>query len=698
MKTNPYVDYLLTPLNDLPHYSSFTKKRVISLVGKRVIDLLRHLPTHYSSRQLLSALKESHSKEAIMITVTIDRHQQGRPYKILAHDEQGDRLEIIYFNGRAPYLQKLFPIGVKRAVSGKMETYLSHHKMIHPDWVGSPAQAQFFSGIEPIYPLTEGLTATTLRRIISESLKVKGHIEDWIPSSILDEKQWPSWIQAAHTLHSLEPNLKHTQIALCKDRLAFDELLAHQMGLQILKSRSKKQEHQPLSEPLIYYEKALQNLPFSLTNAQSRTLDEILQDFKSGHRMIRLLQGDVGSGKTIVAFLAMTALISAHKQSALLAPTEILARQHFTNLKPLADHLGVGIDLLIGATPLRQKTVIKQALAEGKTAILIGTHAILEEDVTFKDLGLVIIDEQHRFGVLQRRTLSEKGATTHILVMTATPIPRTLVMSAYGDLDVSKLDEKPAHRQYIKTSLASCDKIQDVMDRLKIAIDDGEKAYWVCPLIDASDTLDLACATIRFETLERILGSKAALIHGQMKSHDRDAVFEKFKNGDIRCLVATTVIEVGVDVKDATIMIIENAQRFGLAQLHQLRGRVGRGSQASSCLLIYSHPLSPIAQQRLAIMKETNNGFLIAEKDLQLRGAGEVLGTKQSGQVTFKNVELGVHDALVSLAHKTAQSILSQHSPHELPEALQLLLQLYDKAHLLFGEAIDGTHKSTLTA
>jgi ATP-dependent DNA helicase RecG len=695
---NPYVDYLLTALNDLPHYSSFTKKRVISLVGKRVIDLLRHLPTHYASRQLINTLKESQPKEAVMITVTIDRHQQGRPYKILAHDEQGDRLEIIYFNGRAPYLQKLLPIGEKRAVSGKMEAYVSHHKMIHPDWIGSPSQAQFFSGIEPVYPLTEGLTATTLRRIISESLKVKGQIAEWIPPSILEEKQWPSWTHALYTLHSLEPNLNRKKIALCKDRLAFDELLAHQMGLQILKSQAKKQECSPLAEPFIYYDQALENLPFTLTNAQKITLGEIIKDFKSGHRMIRLLQGDVGSGKTIVAFLAMTALISAQKQSALLAPTEILARQHYTNLKPLSDHLGVRLDLLIGATPLRQKTAIKEALARGETSILIGTHAILEDDVKFNALGLVIIDEQHRFGVLQRRALSEKGATTHILVMTATPIPRTLVMSAYGDLDVSKLDEKPAHRQFIKTSLIASSKIQDVMERLKIAIDEGEKAYWVCPIIETSDTLDLAAATIRFQTLEKILGSKVALIHGQMKSQDREAVFEKFKSGDIRCLVSTTVIEVGVDVKDATIMIIENAQRFGLAQLHQLRGRVGRGAQASSCLLIYSHPLSPIAQQRLAIMKETNNGFLIAEKDLQLRGAGEVLGTKQSGQVTFKNVELGVHDPLVSLAYETAQSMLSQDPPHALSEALQRLLQLYDKSHLLFYETMDGKKETTITA
>ena len=698
MTPNPYIDYLLTSLQELPHYSSFTKKRAISLVGKHVVDLLRHLPTHYISRTFLSSLKESQPKEAVMITVTIDRHQQGRPYKILAHDGQGDRLEIIYFNGRAPYLQKLFPIGEKKAVSGKIETYLSHYKMIHPEWVGSPAQAQFITSDEPTYPLTEGLTATTLRRIISESLKVKGTTEEWIPSSILAEKQWPSWTQALRILHALEPGLNHQKVGLCKERLAFDELLAHQIGLQILKSRAKKHECLPLSSPLSYYEKAMQNLPFTLTNAQELTLSEILQDFKSGHRMIRLLQGDVGSGKTIVAFLAMTALISAQKQSALLAPTEILARQHYTNLKPLADHLGVKIDLLIGATPLRQKTTIKEGLADGDTSILIGTHAILEDDVSFKDLGLVIIDEQHRFGVLQRRALCEKGAATHILVMTATPIPRTLVMSAYGDLDVSKLDEKPAHRQYIKTSLASCDKIQDVMDRLKIAIHDGEKAYWVCPLIDTSDTLDLACATLRFQTLEHILGPKVALIHGQMKSQDRDAIFEKFKSGDIRCLVATTVIEVGVDVKDATIMIIENAQRFGLAQLHQLRGRVGRGSQASSCLLIYSHPLSPIAQERLAIMKETNNGFLIAEKDLHLRGAGEILGTKQSGQVAFKNVELGIHDTLVTLAYKTAQGILTQFPPHELPEALQRLLQLYDKSHLLFGESTSEGHKGTLTA
>ncbi|MBN9565746.1 MAG: ATP-dependent DNA helicase RecG [Alphaproteobacteria bacterium] len=698
MTPTPYTDYLLTHLNDLPHYSSFTKKRLISLVGKRVIDLIRHLPTHYSTRTFLAALKASTSKEAVMVTVTIDCHQRGKPYKILAHDEHGDRLEIIYFNARAPYLQKLFPTGEKRAVSGKLEKYFTHHQMIHPDWVGSPAHAQFFGSVEPVYPLTEGLTAPTLRRIIAESLKVKSKLEEWIPPHILDDKQWPSWSEAIYTVHMPGSKLERKKIALCKERLAFDELFAHQIGLLILKSQAQKQALSPLLEPLSFYEQALQHIPFTLTNAQMRTLNEIIQDFKSGHRMIRLLQGDVGSGKTIVAFLAMAALLTAQKQSALLAPTEILARQHYSNLKPLADQIGVRIGLLIGATTLKQKTALKEALAQGEISILIGTHAILEDDVTFKDLGFVIIDEQHRFGVMQRRALFEKGATTHILIMTATPIPRTLVMSAYGDLDVSRLDEKPAHRQFVRTSSVSSNKIQDIINRLKAAINDGEKAYWVCPLIETSDTLDLAAATIRFESLKGILGTQVALIHGQMKAQDRDTIFEQFKNGAIRCLVSTTVIEVGVDVKDATIMIIEHAERFGLAQLHQLRGRVGRGEKHSSCLLIFSHPLSPIAEERLSIMKETNDGFLIAEKDLQLRGSGEVLGTKQSGQITFKNVEIGAHDHLISFAHETAQNILAQQPTPRLSEAYQQLFLLYDKPHLLPQEMTDGKGQAPITA
>ncbi len=469
--------------------------------------------------------------------------------------------------------------------------------------------------------------------------------------------------------------------SIARRRLAYDELLSNQLALAFIRQKTKQKDGRSFVGDNSLLKKVLSLLPFTLTKAQETALNEINKDQEAPYKMLRLLQGDVGSGKTVVALLSMLKVIESGSQTALMAPTEILAKQHYETISKLCENTPIKVSLLTGKLKAKQKKEIYENLALGDINILIGTHALFTDTVSFKDLGYIVIDEQHRFGVNQRLLLSQKGKNCDVLVMTATPIPRSLLLTAYGDMDYSKITELPKGRKPSKTVVMNTDKIPDVISSLKKKLETKTRAYWVCPLVEESQKLDISAATKRFEMLKHHFGDKVALIHGKMKEQEKDAVMEEFKIGQKTLLVATTVIEVGVNVPEATIMIIEHAERFGLAQLHQLRGRIKRGYEDSYCMLLYSYPISNISKERLNIMKQTEDGFFIAEKDLELRGGGEILGTRQSGFTEFKLADMQYHQDLLLRARDDAKQILQNDPKLETKrgEALRILLYLFEQ-------------------
>ena len=588
---------------------------------------------------------------------------------------------LSFFKVYPDSIQKNLPVGEVRVVSGKVERFQGLLQMSHPDYIVKPEDITSVLGIEPLYPLTAGVTNKMLNKIMKQALLFVPQLTEWLDEHYLKANKWPSFNQAIKLVHhpkslvDLEPN------AIARTRLAYDELLANQLALAIVRERVKKQQGREIKGNGLLRKKVLQILPFKLTQAQEKVLKEISADQASPYRMLRLLQGDVGSGKTIVALLTMLNAVECGAQAAIMAPTEILAKQHLETIQPLCEEIGLRAELLTGRVKGKARAKILQDLDEGKIDILIGTHALFVDDVTFKDLACVVIDEQHRFGVHQRLALSNKGNKADILVMTATPIPRSLVLTAYGDMEYSKIDQVPEGRKPVDTRVMPVAKIDVVIEALRRKLDEGCRAYWVCPLVEESEKTDLAAAEERFETLQKIFGDKVGLVHGKMKEKDKDAVMERFKKGELSLLVATTVIEVGVNVPEATVMIIEHAERFGLAQLHQLRGRIKRGFQASTCLLLYSYPLSETTRSRLNIMKETEDGFLIAEKDLELRGGGEILGTRQSGFNEFKLADMTVHKNLLLTANKDARMILEldPQLTSNRGMALRILLYLFER-------------------
>jgi ATP-dependent DNA helicase RecG len=556
----------------------------------------------------------------------------------------------------------------------------NYPQISHPDVV-KPEERETLEALEPIYPLTAGLTNKSVRKAMQGSLAFVSKLEEWQDAAYKQRNGWADWdvsIKAAHTPEdgaALNPSSKIRQ------RLAYDELLANQLTLMLVRNRQKRQSGRIFKGNDELRKKLIAVLPFALTGAQERSLKEIDADMEAPAKMLRLLQGDVGSGKTVVAALAMLRAVECGAQAAIMAPTEILARQHAESLKPWLDAAGVRFVILTGRDKGKQRETLLQQIASGAAQIIIGTHAIFQEHVEFADLGLAVIDEQHRFGVHQRLMLSAKGKGTDVLVMTATPIPRTLTLTAYGDMDVSRLDEKPPGRKPVDTLLIPQEKLEDMTDGLKRQIASGARIYWVCPLVEESEILDLSAAEERYDILKAEFGERVGLVHGRLKPTQKDEVMEKFANGELDILVATTVIEVGVNVPEATIMVIEHAERFGLSQLHQLRGRVGRGGDKSYCFLVYSGPLGETAKERLSIMKQTEDGFIIAEKDLSLRGAGDILGVKQSGIIDFRLADLSVHGELLAAARDDARLIIDKDPELKGPRsgALRTLLYLFER-------------------
>jgi len=660
----------------------------------RVIDLLWHLPVGVIDRTITPCIAEARIGELATLEVTVTEHRSGggrrggrAPYKVLVEDSSGAALELVYFNADPGYLRRLLPVGSRRLVSGKVESYDGWLQMPHPDHVmnieGPRDAAAVLPLNEPIYPLTAGLTNTMLRRAIGEALAKLPSLPEWMDGNLRGKNAWPSFADALQRLHAPEAEADLAPSTPARARLAYDELLANQLALAVIRARLKRRAGRRLAVPGKLRTGILSALPFALTGAQKRALAEIDADLANPHRMLRLLQGDVGSGKTVVALLAMATAVEAGAQAALMAPTELLARQHFKTISEFGAPSGLRIALLTGRERGRERAAIVDALAEGSIDILIGTHALSQEHVAFRNLGLVVIDEQHRFGVHQRLALQEKGSGrgAELLVMTATPIPRTLLLTSYGDMDVSRLDAKPPGRKPVATRTVPLDRIDEVIEAIARAVKGGAQVYWVCPLVTESEVLDIAAAEARHAELRAHFGEKVGLVHGKLAGKHKDRVMATFASGALSILVSTTVIEVGVDVPNASIMIVEHAERFGLAQLHQLRGRVGRGAKESSCILLYRQPLSDAARERLGVMRRTEDGFVIAEEDLKLRGGGEVLGTRQSGLPEFSVACLPEHEALLEAARDEARLKLANDPDLKAPEAepLRLLLYLFER-------------------
>ncbi len=652
----------------------------------QVGDLLFHLPSGLIDRRKQPKIMEAHEGVLSTIKVRVDRHEpppRGNhrvPYKIMVHDDTGE-LTLVYFRGQSRWLDGQYPVGEIRYISGKVEWYHGRANMVHPDYVVAPENLDELPLMEPVYPLVSGVSPKIMKRSIATALSILPEVPEWIEPSILDKHRWPTVQFSLNSIHNPQDILDISPESIAWKRLAYDELLAGQLALALVRSRMKKSAGKSWRGDGRMRKAILNALPFALTGAQERSVKEILSDMEQPDRMLRMLQGDVGSGKTAVALLSAAAAIEAGGQAAIMAPTEILARQHFASTQPLADAAGIRLAVLTGREKGKAREEIYARLTSGDIDLLLGTHALFQSGVEFKNLALGIVDEQHRFGVHQRLALTSKGGAADILVMTATPIPRTLVLTFFGDMDVSKLDEKPAQRLPIKTNALPMERLDELISRVQSAVANGEKIYWLCPLVEDNDELPITSAESRFKSLQNLMGQNVGLVHGRMKPAEKDAAMLDFKEGRTRVLVATTVIEVGVDVPDATIMVIEHAERFGLAQLHQLRGRVGRGTKQSTCLLLYKAPLEEVAQARLKIMRETEDGFRIAEEDLKLRGEGEILGTRQSGAPGFQIAQMEHHGDLLEMARDDARLILTKDPELQSTrgEALRILLYLFSK-------------------
>ncbi len=684
------LDPLFSPVSALAGVGPKIAELLVKLLDRetpddtRIIDLLFHAPHSLVDRRNQPGIARAPQGAIVTITARVDRHQappRGKsniPYRVFLHDETGE-LGLVFFRGQANWLEKQLPLDEEVTVSGKVDWFNGRATMVHPDYIVKASEAENLPLVEPVYPLTAGLSPKTLRKIVEAAVPRMPELPEWIDLALTQKQGLPAIRDSFHMLHEPQDAADIDPQAPARRRLAYDEFLAGQLSLSLVRQRLRKVAGQPVHATGEISGKILQNLPFSPTGSQRTAIAEALADMAGEDRMLRLLQGDVGSGKTLVALMTMAAVIESGGQAVLMAPTEILARQHYATISKFAASAGLGIEVLTGRTKGREREDILERIASGQAQIIIGTHALFQDSVSYKNLMLAVVDEQHRFGVHQRLRLTAKGISPHMLVMTATPIPRTLVLAAFGDMDVSKLTEKPAGRKPIQTITIPNERTGEIVQRLKGALAEGKKAYWICPLVEESEESDLMSAEERHATLTSALGPGIGLIHGRMSGPEKDAVMLAFKSGELRLLVATTVVEVGVDVPDATIMVIEHAERFGLAQLHQLRGRVGRGDEASTCILLYKGPLGETGHARLSIMRETEDGFRIAEEDLKLRGEGELLGTRQSGTPGFRIASLEDHADLLEIARKDA-AYLIERDPEltsERGQAVRTLLYLF---------------------
>ncbi|WP_342729757.1 ATP-dependent DNA helicase RecG [Bradyrhizobium sp. B117] len=684
---------LFAPVTSLPGVGPKQDKLLQYLLSRsetpRLVDLLLHLPSQVIDRRARPKIRDAAQGTMVTLEVTVDRHRpppprnSRAPYLVYASDDTGD-VVLTFFRAKPGYVEKLLPVGEKRFVSGTLQMYDGIPQIVHPDRVLDEEAISKLSGIDPVYPLTEGLALGSLRRAIAQALQKLPALPEWISPEVMRRCNFPSVTEALNRVHQPVELTHILPDQRFWSRLAFDELLAGQLALALIRAQLRRPAGVRNAGDGHLRNKIIDALPYALTPSQRSAAAAIAEDLKQPVRMLRLLQGDVGSGKTVVALLAAAAVAEVGKQAALMAPTEILARQHIKTIAPLAERAGMRVAILTGREKGKERREIIAQLAAGEIDLLVGTHALIQDDVIFRDLALAIVDEQHRFGVRERLALTSKGEAVDVLVLSATPIPRTLVLTYFGDMDISELREKPAGRQPIDTRAVPMSRISEVMEGVGRALESGKLVYWICPLVEESEaegTEHLTNATKRFESLQKRFGDRVGLVHGQMKGTEKDGVMGQFAAHEIGLLVATTVVEVGVDVPAATIMVIENAERFGLAQLHQLRGRIGRGSEASTCILLYGEPLGEMSKARLKVIRETTDGFRIAEEDLKLRGEGDVLGVRQSGLPGYRIARSEVHGQLITQARDEALRILKEDPKlkGERGEALRCLLYLYER-------------------
>ncbi len=674
---------LFTPITSLKGVGPRVAPALERVAGPLVRDVLFVVPQGLVRRTRVKAAQATLGEEQTLI-LTIEGHvkpgRRGQPWRIRAFDETGF-VTLVFFRGFGPHLEQSHPKGARRVVSGKVERNEFDYELqiVHPDYLWPAERAAEVPDAEAVYPATAGLPSRAVRRFALEALTRAPKLPEWQDPAWLARQHWPAWREALEAVHHPTSDADLAPQSPFRRRLAYDELLAHQLALAQRKSARRAQPAPPIAASALadHLEAAL---PFRLTGAQARSLGEIRADLASGERMSRLVQGDVGSGKTVVAMIAMADVVAAGAQSALMAPTEILARQHFETLAAPLDAQGVKAILLTGRDKGAGRAEKLAALANGSAAVAVGTHALFQDDVTFHQLALTVIDEQHRFGVNERARLQAKGEAAHLLAMSATPIPRTLELTLFGDLDVSRIDEKPPGRTPVATRAVPTTRVDDIVGRLRTAVAAGAQAFWICPLVSESETIDLQAAEARAAALRGVFGARVGLVHGKLPASEKDQVMTEFAEGRLSILVATTVVEVGVDVPAATIMVIERAERFGLAQLHQLRGRVGRGKGESACVLLYDPPLSEVAKMRLDILRRTDDGFEIAERDLELRGGGDPLGLRQSGFPAYRLADPAAHRDLIATAADDARLLIARDPglAGERGRAVALLQALFD--------------------
>ncbi|SLN35669.1 ATP-dependent DNA helicase RecG [Roseovarius albus] len=676
---------LFAGLETLAGIGPKTVQNLAALDVEKPKDLILTLPQSGINRRKRATVQGADLPGVVTVEVMVGAHRppakRGGAYRITVEDS-ATSFQLVFFHARGDYLIKILPEGVRRVVSGKVELFDGLAQLVHPDHILPVEEIEDIPDFEPVYPLTAGVSQKMMSKAVNSALTRVPDLDEWIDPNQKTQSNWPDWKDAVQTAH--EPNVMADLSAShpARERLAYDELMAHQLTLALARSKLRKAKGRSSVGTGTLQAKVLAALPYTPTGAQTRAIAEISQDMVDEQRMNRLLQGDVGAGKTLVAFNALLTAVEAGGQGVMMAPTEILARQHLEGLKPLASAAGVRLEILTGRDKGAARREKLAALIAGDIDILVGTHAVFQKDVEFSDLRLAVVDEQHRFGVRQRLELGNKGIAVDVLVMTATPIPRSLALAQYGDMDVSVLDEKPPGRKPIKTALVNMARMDEVVDHLHKAIAEGRQAYWVCPLVEESEVLDLSSAEDRFKHLRAALGEgKVGLVHGQMPAEDKDTAMAAFQRGDTNVLVATTVIEVGVDVPNASIMVIERAEHFGLAQLHQLRGRVGRGEAQSTCLMMYQAPLSKGGERRLTTMRETEDGFKISEVDLEMRGAGDLIGTAQAGLPRFRVADLERQTALMAVAQSDARKLLVEDPDltSERGQAARVLLWLMEQ-------------------
>ena len=682
----PILFPLFAGLDTLPGVGEKTARLFAQMAVERPRDLLFTLPHSVIDRRPVDSIRDARSGTVVTVEVEIGPHsparRKGGPSRVTVHDSETS-FQLVFFHAKGDWLQKQFPVGARRLISGKLEIFDGVAQIVHPDHVLRPEEAQDLPRYEPVYPLTAGLTQRVVAKAADAALeRLPEDLPEWVDPALKVREGWPDWADALRAAHAPQGLSDLSPTSPARARLAYDELFAHQLTLALARRQFRRGKGRASVGSGLLAGKVLKSLPYKPTGAQQRALSEIAADVASDRRMNRLLQGDVGSGKTLVAFLALLIAVEAGGQGGMMAPTEILARQHLDSLAPLAEAAGIRLVLLTGRDKGAERARKLDDLAQGRIDVLVGTHAVFQKDVQFHDLRLAVVDEQHRFGVAQRMELGAKGRAADVLVMTATPIPRSLSLAQYGDMDVSVLDEKPPGRKPIRTALVSTGRLDDVVDHLRKAVAEGRQAYWVCPLVEESELIDLISAEDRFKHLRAALGEGVVgLVHGQMPPAEKDAAMADFVAGTTRVLVATTVIEVGVNVPNATIMVIERAETFGLAQLHQLRGRVGRGAGDSTCLLMYQNPLNDSGERRLQVLRDTEDGFRISEEDLAMRGAGDLIGTAQSGLPKFRIADLEGQAGLMAVAQSDARALLTADPTLDSPrgKAARTLLWLMEQ-------------------